>query len=96
MTNEQYLIMFLESKSESSKPQYRSSINRLFKFINNASVENITSVQLDEFLNSCNANKFYINAFITFVFSQPHNSAKQNWDIIKWCLPIECKGIIKF
>lgn len=96
ITNERYLELFLQDKSQSSKAQYRSSINRLFAFINHYSIEDVNSYQLDNFLQSCKANPLYITSFVRFVFSQSHNAEKQNWDIIKWCVPNDCKEMVKF
>lgn len=93
--NEQLLNEFLATKSNSSKPQYNSSIKRLFTFVNNQDIETVTSKQLNDFLESCQASKNYINAFMTYVYSKPENAIRQNWDIIKWCLHKDYKELIK-
>lgn len=94
--NEKYLQEFLSTKSKSSRPQYNSSIKRLFSFIDNQDIETIKSNQLNEFLDSCKANKNYITSFMVFIYSKPENARRENWDIIKWCVPIEFKELIKF
>lgn len=91
--NLQLMKEFLTTQNKSHN-QYKSAINKFIQYVGERDLMSLTPDDVISFMLISKANMSYINTFLKWVYVQ--SDTMQNFPMIQYLLPSDCKELIKF